>query len=367
MVTRVSLPTPALRPAGWDGQARDLSQGLVDRFGRRGTDLRISLTDKCNLRCTYCMPADGLPWLNRADLLSASEIRRLVRIGVDVLGVRELRLTGGEPLVRKDLVEIISAIRHDHQHLPIAMTTNAIGLERRASQLREAGLDRVNISLDSVHRETFAKLTRRDHLAKVLQGVAAAQEAGLTPLKINAVLMRGLNDHEAPDLLQWALAHGYQLRFIEQMPLEAEQTWKREGMVTAAEVRELLSEHYLLVPADEERNGAPAERFDVWDRQNSSGGPLGTVGIIASATEPFCAACTRTRITAEGKVMSCLFSSEEHDLRDVLRDPSASDEDVASSWAQAMWAKPAAHGTDRAGFDRPEFARPSRSMSAIGG
>lgn len=367
MVTTISLPTPTLRSAGWDGQPRDLSGGLVDRFGRRGTDLRISLIDKCNLRCTYCMPADGLPWLGRDQLLSADEIRRLVRIGVDTLGIRELRLTGGEPLVRKDLADIISGIRSDHPQLPIAMTTNAIGLERKADQLKAAGLDRINISLDTVHRETFAQVTRRDNLDKVLIGVEAAAAAGLTPLKINAVLLRGINDSQAPELLQWALDHGYELRFIEQMPLDAEQAWKREAMVTAAETRELVRQSFRLTPVDEDRDGAPAEKFNVWDRDGTSDSPLGTVGIIASATEPFCADCTRTRITAEGRVMSCLFSRDEHDLRDLLRHPDASDDDVAHSWAQAMWEKPAAHGTDRAGFDRPGFSRPSRSMSAIGG
>lgn len=367
MSTRVSLPGPTVRPLRGDDQPRDLRQGLVDRFGRRGTDLRISLIDKCNLRCTYCMPAEGLPWLSRSQLLAAEEIRRLVRIGVEVLGIRELRLTGGEPLVRHDLVEIISGIRRDHPELPIAMTTNAVGLQHKAAQLREAGLDRVNVSLDSIHQETFNELTRRDNLHRVLEGVAAAEAAGLTPLKINAVLLRGINDTQASELLAWALGHNYQLRFIEQMPLEADQTWKREKLVTAAETRELLSRHYRLSPAAEDRDGAPAEKFIVWDKDGSAASPIGTVGIIASATEPFCVDCTRTRITAEGRVMSCLFSREEQDLRSLLRDPHASDDDVAHSWAAAMWVKPAAHGTDTAGFDRPGFSRPTRSMSAIGG
>lgn len=337
----------------------------MDRFGRRGTDLRISLIDKCNLRCTYCMPAEGLPWLPQSQLLTPEEIRRLVRIGVELLGIREVRLTGGEPLVRHDLVEIVSGIRKDHPDLPIAMTTNAVGLQHRAGQLRRAGLDRVNVSLDSIHQETFKDLTRRDNLHRVLEGVAAAEAAGLTPLKINAVLLRGINDAQAAELLGWALRRSYQLRFIEQMPLEADQSWKREKLVTAAEIRERLSRHYRLSPADEDRNGAPAEKFIVWDRCSRE--PLGTVGIIASATEPFCADCTRTRITAEGRVMSCLFSRDEQDLRSLLRDPDATDDDVAQSWAQAMWVKPAAHGTDAAGFDRPGFNRPTRSMSAIGG
>ena len=336
----------------------------MDRFGRRATDLRISLIDKCNLRCTYCMPENGLPWLNRNQLLTAAEIRRLVRIGVEIFGVRELRLTGGEPLVRADLPEIISSLRADHPDLPIAMTTNAIGLEKKAQALAEAGLSRVNISLDSVHHETFAQLTRRDSLQKVLVGIEAAARAGLTPVKINAVLMRGINDAEAPDLLTWSLQHGYELRFIEQMPLDADQTWKREGTVSAAETRELLGTRYRLRPTEEERGGAPAERFDVLDP--GTGRPLGTVGVIASVTEPFCSACTRTRITADGRVMSCLFSSEETDLLELLR-AGADDGAVAQRWAAAMWAKPKAHGTDRPGFEAAGFTRPERSMSAIGG
>ena len=373
MTTRVSLPLPQLRSAAGTAASpedtpvdpRNLGEGLMDRFGRRATDLRLSLIDKCNLRCTYCMPENGLPWLRKEQLLSCAEIRRLVRIGVDVLGITELRLTGGEPLVRKDLTEIIAGIREDRPQLPIAMTTNAIGLERRAAELKQAGLTRVNISLDSVHRETFAQLTRRDSLDQVLHGVRAAAEAGLTPLKINAVLVRGVNDHQAPDLLGWALQHGFELRFIEQMPLEADRTWKRDSMVTAAETRGLLQQHYRLVPSEQDRGGAPAEKYTV--RDLASDEALGSVGVIASVTEPFCAACTRTRITAEGKVMSCLFSTVEHDLIPVLRDETASDADVAQRWAQAMWTKPAAHGTDRPGFELPGFSRPGRSMSAIGG
>src|SRR5690625_4852706 len=264
------------------------------------------------------------------------------------IDIRNLRLSYKKPFVRKDLVDIIAGLRRDHPQLPIAMTTNAIGLERKADQLKTAGLDRVNISLDSVHRETFAQITRRDNLNKVLLGVEAAAAAGLTPVKINAVLLRNMNDSQAPDLLEWALHNGYELRFIEQMPLDAEESWKREVMVTAAETRDLLRRSYRLTAVDEDRDGAPAEKFNVWDRHGSALAPLGTVGIIASATEPFCADCTRTRITAEGRVMSCLFSRDEHDLRDLLRDPAATDEDVANSWAQALWAKPAAHGTDRA-------------------
>ena len=366
--SRVTLGMPTLPPRAGEplpgAEPADPSRGLLDSFGRRATDLRISLIDKCNLRCTYCMPADGLPWLSKDQLMTSEEIRRLVRIGVDTLGVRELRLTGGEPLVRADLVDIIAGIRADHPDLPISMTTNAIGLERKAAALAEAGLTRVNISLDSLHRETFAQLTRRDSLDKVLIGVEAAAQAGLTPLKVNAVLMRGINDREAADMLAWALEQGYELRFIEQMPLDGDHNWRLEGTVSAAETRELLSSRFQLRPSREPREGAPAERFDVLDDEDRL---LGRVGVVASVTEPFCADCRRTRLTAEGKVMSCLFSHEEFDLAHLLRDPEASDDDVARRWAEAMWLKPAAHGTDRPGFELDTFTRPDRSMSAIGG
>ncbi|PRZ15577.1 cyclic pyranopterin monophosphate synthase subunit MoaA [Nesterenkonia sandarakina] len=369
------IPSRSSVAGGPDTTGPDPSRGLMDSFGRRATDLRISLIDKCNLRCTYCMPAEGLPWLSKDQLLSAAEIRRLVDIGVNTLGVRELRLTGGEPLVRADLVEIIAALRADHPDLPIAMTTNAIGLERKAAALAEAGLTRVNISLDSVHRETFAQLTRRDSLDKVLIGVEAAAAAGLTPLKINAVLMRGINDAHAADLLEWSVTRGFELRFIEQMPLDGDQQWNKEGTISAAETRELLSERFVLTPTPENRDGAPAERFDVYPlgtsaeeiRHGRQGPPLGRVGVIASVTEPFCADCRRTRLTAEGRVMSCLFSNEEFDLMHLLRNPATTDAQIAQAWAEAMWLKPAAHGTDRPGFDLASFHRPDRSMSAIGG
>lgn len=332
--------------------------------------MRLSLTDKCNLRCTYCMPAEGLEWLSKQAVMTAAEIVRLVRIGVDQLGVRELRLTGGEPLVRADLVDIISALRKAHPDLPISMTTNGVGLDKKAASLKEAGLTRINVSLDSLHEETFAKLTRRPFLDKVLAGVDAASAAGLGPVKLNAVLMRGINDTESPDLLAWALDRSYELRFIEQMPLDADHGWTRRNMITAAEIRELLSRDFVLSPDPRERDGAPAERFEVRRRDPASAeanGPvLGTVGIIASVTEPFCSDCRRTRITAEGKIMSCLFSREEFDLLGLLRS-GADDEELAQRWQDAMWIKPKAHGMDHTGLGAPDFVQPERSMSAIGG
>ena len=361
-----ALPSvPAARPAG-------AAAGLVDRYGRRATDMRLSLTDKCNLRCTYCMPAEGLEWLAKQAVMSAEEIVRIVRIGVDQLGVRELRLTGGEPLVRHDLVDIIASLRRNHPGLPISMTTNGVGLAKKAAALKAAGLTRINVSLDSLHEETFTQLTRRPFLDQVLAGVDAAWAAGLGPVKLNAVLMRGINDAEAPSLLAWALERGYELRFIEQMPLDADHGWTRRNMITAAEIRGLLSSDFVLSPDPRARDGAPAERFEVRRREAGSvsdvlsGPALGTVGIIASVTEPFCSDCRRTRITAEGKIMSCLFSREEIDLLGFLRS-GASDRELAQRWQDAMWLKPKAHGMDHVGLDAPDFVQPDRSMSAIGG
>jgi cyclic pyranopterin phosphate synthase len=347
-----------------------LPAGLLDRFGRQATDMRLSLTDKCNLRCTYCMPAEGLQWLTKQAVMTADEIVRIVGLGVDRLGVRELRLTGGEPLVRADLVDIIGSLRQKHPNLPISMTTNGVGLDKKAGQLKLAGLTRINVSMDSLHEETFTMLTRRPFLDRVLSGVEAANAAGLGPIKINAVLMRGINDTESPGLLAWALGHGYELRFIEQMPLDADHGWTRRDMITASEIRELLSEDFVLGPDSRERNGAPAERFQVQHRNPSTGeaaGPvLGTVGIIASVTEPFCADCRRTRITAEGMIMSCLFSRQEFDLLGLLRS-GADDDELTRRWQDAMWAKPKAHGMDHTGLDADDFVQPDRSMSAIGG
>lgn len=344
------------------------SGGLRDRFGRTATDMRLSVTDKCNLRCTYCMPAEGMPWMPKQLLMTAEEIARIVTIGTDILGVTELRLTGGEPLARRDLEQIIATIHERHPNLPISMTTNAIGLDRRARALHDAGMSRINVSLDSLHPSTFVQLTRRPFLDKVLAGIQAAADAGFSPLKVNAVLLRGINDHEATDLVEWALGHGYQLRFIEQMPLDGERAWSSDRVITAEEIRQRLASRFDLFAEDvTERGGAPAELYEVRRRgADTTSPPLGRVGLISSVTEPFCAACTRTRITAEGKVRSCLFSHTETDLLDLLRG-GASDEDIAQRWREAMWVKPRAHGQDRAGLASPDFVQPERTMSAIGG
>ncbi|OIH94642.1 cyclic pyranopterin phosphate synthase [Curtobacterium sp. MCBA15_001] len=330
--------------------------GLVDRFGRRAVDLRVSLTERCNLRCTYCMPAEGLPVIPSDALMTAAEIERLVRLGAEHLGVRKVRFTGGEPLLRADLVDVIA--RCATLGVELSLTTNAIGLAGRAQALRDAGLVRVNVSLDTVDPDVFATVTRRPFLTRVLDGIAAADAAGLG-VKVNAVLLRGVNDHLAVDLLAWCLERGHELRFIEQMPLDPGHAWDGTSMVTAAETRAALGEHYVLTPDQAPRDGAPAERFRVASR--TTGAHLGTVGVIASVTESFCADCTRTRLTAEGHVRSCLFSDEESDLLGAMR-AGASDEQVLDRWRRAMWAKPRDHGDDADGM-----VHPSRGMSAIGG
>ncbi|WP_296605615.1 GTP 3',8-cyclase MoaA [Nocardioides sp.] len=327
---------------------------LSDRYGRVATDLRVSLTDRCNLRCSYCMPAEGLDWLPDDSVLTDDEVVRLIRIGVELLGIREVRFTGGEPLVRRGLVDIVRRTHEIDPTVETSLTTNALGLVRVADALAAAGLDRVNVSLDSIRRETFHAITRRDRLQDVLDGLAAARDAGLGPVKVNAVLMRGQNDDQAAELLRWAIAEGYQLRFIEQMPLDAQHVWNREQMVTADEIFERLESEFDLEPAAEPRGSAPAELFRV------DGGPA-TVGVIASVTRPFCGDCDRVRLTADGQVRNCLFAREESDLRTALR-AGASDEVIADRWVVAMRGKRAGHG-----IDDPSFLQPDRPMSAIGG
>jgi cyclic pyranopterin phosphate synthase len=328
---------------------------LTDSYGRVATDLRVSLTDRCNLRCSYCMPPEGLDWLPTPEVLTSEEIARLVRIGVESLGIREVRFTGGEPLLRRDLAAIIAATAGLSPRPEISLTTNGIGLDRRALALREAGLDRINVSLDTLRPEVFRKLTHRDRLPDVLAGLAAAAAAGLTPVKVNAVLMRDLNDDEAPELLRYCVSRGYELRIIEQMPLDAQHGWKRTEMVTAAEIFETLSAQFSL-SADTERSrgAAPAETFLV------DGGPA-RVGVIASVTRPFCGACDRVRLTADGQIRNCLFARSESDLRSLLRS-GAPDSEIAERWRAAVAVKLPGHG-----INDPSFLQPDRPMSAIGG
>ncbi|NDZ79401.1 GTP 3',8-cyclase MoaA [Streptomyces sp. SID10853] len=328
---------------------------LIDTFGRVATDLRVSLTDRCNLRCTYCMPEEGLQWLGKPDLLTDDEIVRLIRIAVTDLGITEVRFTGGEPLLRPGLVGIVERVAALEPRPRMSLTTNGIGLKRTAQALAAAGLDRVNVSLDTLRPDVFKTLTRRDRHHDVLDGMAAAAAAGLTPVKVNTVLMPGLNDDEAPDLLAWAVEHGYELRFIEQMPLDAQHGWQRDGMITASDILASLRTRFTLTEeGSEERGSAPAERWVV------DGGPH-RVGVIASVTRPFCAACDRTRLTADGQVRTCLFAREESDLRAALRSGEP-DEEIARRWKLAMWGKKAGSG-----LDDPSFLQPDRPMSAIGG
>jgi GTP 3',8-cyclase len=328
---------------------------LADSFGRVATDLRVSLTDRCNLRCAYCMPPEGLDWLPAPEVLTGDEISRLIRIGVRLLGIREVRFTGGEPLLRRDLDSIIARTASLAPRPEISLTTNGIGLARRAAALRAAGLDRINVSLDTLRPEVFRKLARRDRLSDVLDGLAGAASAGLTPVKVNTVLMRGLNDGEAVTLLAYCLSRGYELRFIEQMPLDAQHGWKRTDMVTADEIFGALSAAFTLTPDEgRARGSAPAETFLV------DGGPA-RVGVIASVTRPFCGSCDRVRLTADGQVRNCLFARSESDLRSALRS-GASDEEIALRWQAAVASKLPGHG-----INDPSFLQPDRPMSAIGG
>ncbi|MEU3462498.1 GTP 3',8-cyclase MoaA [Streptomyces sp. NPDC006733] len=328
---------------------------LIDTYGRVATDLRVSLTDRCNLRCTYCMPEEGLQWLAKPDLLTDDEIVRMVRIGVTDLGVKDVRFTGGEPLLRPGLVGIIERVAALEPRPRISLTTNGIGLGRTASALRDAGLNRVNVSLDTLRPDVFQAMTRRKRHQDVIAGLEAARAAGLTPVKVNAVLMRGVNDDEAPELLRWAVENGYELRFIEQMPLDAQHGWQRGDMVTAEEILDSLRTRFTLTPEPNgARGSAPAERWLV------DGGPA-RVGVIASVTRPFCRACDRTRLTADGQVRDCLFARTESDLRAPLRS-GATDAEIAALWKTAMWGKKAGSG-----LDDPSFLQPDRPMSAIGG
>jgi GTP 3',8-cyclase len=328
---------------------------LTDSYGRVATDLRVSLTDRCNLRCDYCMPAEGLDWLPKPDLLTDDEVVRLIRIGVERLGITEVRFTGGEPLLRRGLVDVVARTAVLRPRPEISLTTNGIGLGMLAEPLHAAGLDRVNVSLDTLRPETFRTLARRSRLDDVLAGLAAAAATGLAPVKVNAVLMRGKNDDEAVPLARFCLERGYHLRFIEQMPLDAQHGWRRANMVTADEILAALSAEYSLTPDDPDARGsAPAEAFLV------DGGPA-RIGVIGSVTRPFCGSCDRVRLTADGQVRNCLFAREESDLRALLRG-GGTDAEIAARWRAAVAAKLPGHG-----INDPSFLQPDRPMSAIGG
>jgi cyclic pyranopterin phosphate synthase len=352
---------PLLRPPAAGDRPSD--HRLIDGFGRVATDLRVSLTDRCNLRCGYCMPAEGLTWLPGDRVLSDAEVVRLITVAVQRLGVRRVRFTGGEPLLRKGLEEIVGATSRLAaslgDQLEIAMTTNGLGLARRAAGLAQACLHRVNVSLDTLHARRFATITRRDRHEEVLAGLAGARAAGLSPIKVNAVLLRGINDDEAPELLRWCLKNGYELRIIEQMPLDAQGAWDRAAMVTADEVLTSLRDQMQLRAEPPDRRGsAPAQRYLVAAGPQH---PAGSVGVIASVTRPFCGDCDRTRLTADGQLRNCLFSASETDLRALLRS-GCGDDELADAWRGNAWAKRVGHQIDAAGF-----VQPTRPMSAIGG
>ena len=354
-MTPTTLGLPAVRRDPESPRAGMPGTGpLVDTFGRAATDLRVSLTDRCNLRCTYCMPAEGLAWLPAGEVLTFDELTRLLRLAVTRLGISSVRFTGGEPLLYRRLEDVVATTAQLHPRPEIALTTNGVGLAGRAHGLAAAGLDRVNVSLDTVDARHFAAITRRDRLDQVLDGLAAAAAAGLGPVKVNAVLDPVSGPDDAVELLQFCLAHGYQLRIIEQMPLDAGHNWSRESTVGAEAVLTALRRRFDLSSDPAPRGSAPARLWLV------DGGPA-TVGIIASVSDAFCSDCDRTRLTADGQVRSCLFASDETDLRSLLR-AGAGDDEVESAWRTAMWAKAAGHG-----INSPHFVQPARPMSAIGG
>jgi len=326
---------------------------LIDTCGRVVRDLRISVTDRCNLRCVYCMPAEGMAWLPKDGLLTFEEIARFSRIAL-ALGVDAIRLTGGEPTVRAELPTLVRMLHALRPGLDLSLTTNGLKLAAMADALRAAGLTRVNVSLDTLSRERFHRIARRDRLAEVLAGLDAARRVGFAPIKINAVLMRGFNEDEAVPLARWAREQGFELRFIEWMPLDAQHRWSREQLVPASEILEQLNAVFPLEPAAGEDPSAPATVYGYRD-----GG--GRVGMIASVTRPFCGHCDRIRLTADGQIRTCLFSLHEYDFRAALR-RGAPDEEIAALLQTAVWRKEPGHL-----INSPFFEQPARGMSAIGG
>ena len=328
---------------------------LIDPYGRRVKDLRISITDRCNFRCTYCMPEEGLKWLDRADLLTYEEQARVAQVCVERFGFESIRITGGEPTVRGHLPRLFEMLAP--LGVDLAMTTNGVKLPDLAVDLAAAGLHRVNISIDSLRRETFLALTRRDELDRVLAGIDAALAAGLDPVKVNAVVIRGVNDDEVVDIAAFGREKGVGVRFIEFMPLDAQGEWTMDQVVSAEEI---LGKIDAVFPLDSTMAGMdhhgdePAARYTYRDG-------IGDVGVIPSVTAPFCESCDRVRITAEGKFRTCLFALDEYDLRAVLRD-GGSDDDVAAEITRAVGTKWAGHH-----IGRVDFIRPNRSMSQIGG
>jgi len=328
----------------------EVPRPLVDSFGRVHRDLRISVTDRCNFRCTYCMPEEGMTWLPRSEVLTFEELERVARLLVERHGVRSIRLTGGEPTVRAHLPVLVSKLAA----LPVdlALTTNGATLRSCASDLAMAGLRRVNVSLDSLRPERFAEMTRRDELTNVLDGIEAAVEAGLTPVKVNVVVVRGANDDEIVEIARYGREQGVTIRFIEFMPLDGGEAWRNDQVVSQREILEQIEAVFPVAPIT--RGHEPAERFRYLDG-------AGEVGVIPSVTRPFCEQCDRIRLTADGQLRSCLFSLEDHDLRRVLRS-GGTDDDLSAAIEACVGAKWAGHA-----INQVQFVRPRRSMSQIGG
>jgi cyclic pyranopterin phosphate synthase len=334
-----------------DAGRRTHAGPLIDSFGRVHRDLRISVTDRCNFRCTYCMPVEGMSWLPRAELLSYEEIERLATVFVTHLGIESIRLTGGEPTVRSHLPVLVRKLAG--LDVDLSLTTNGASLEHLAHDLAAAGLRRINISLDSLRPERFAALTQRDDLARVLGGIDAAVDAGLAPVKVNCVVMRGVNDDEIVDFARFGRERGVVVRFIEFMPLDAQGAWTNDRVATRADILAAVESAFPVEPVGV-RGDQPAERYRYRDG-------AGEVGVIASVTEPFCSSCDRVRLTAEGQLRNCLFALDDYDLRGPLRD-GASDAELVEIIRTAVSAKWAGHQ-----INQVHFIRPRRSMSQIGG
>jgi cyclic pyranopterin phosphate synthase len=327
---------------------------LRDSYGRVADDLRISVTDRCNFRCIYCMPAEGLKWLAREDILRFEEIHRLARVFVDRYGVRTIRLTGGEPLVRVKIEELVAMINSIDPTLDITMTTNGVLLRQKAKLLKEAGLKRVNVSLDTLHIDRFQEIARREAFDRTMDGILAAEEAGLSPIKLNMVVMKGRNDDEVVDFARLARERGFEVRFIEFMPLDADGIWSNDLVVPSRRIQEQIEDLFPLVAMSEDRPG-PAAKYRFGD------GAPGGVGFISSVSQAFCTTCNRIRLTAEGGLRTCLFSLQETPLRDLMRS-GASDDTIARVIEKAVWLKEEGHLINKAGF-----VKPAKSMSQIGG
>lgn len=327
---------------------------LIDSFGRVHNNLRISVTDRCNIRCFYCMPAENVEFMPREQLLSFEEIERVARIGT-TLGIDRIRLTGGEPLVRRDLHKLIARLTAVSGIIDIGLTTNGVLLGEQAQLLRDAGLKRLNISLDALDPEVFRKVTRRDSYDKVIEGINAARRAGFSPIKLNAVSIRGLTESQIIPFAELARDTDTEVRFIEFMPLDADAAWQHDKVLVASEIIDILQAEFgQLMPVPSANPSAPASDYEFADGK-------GRIGLIASVSQPFCSSCNRFRLTAEGKLRNCLFSLEETDVRDLLRN-GGTDEAVADAMLTCVAAKKPGHE-----INSVDFVQPDRPMYSIGG